>query len=104
MQLAEMLDAVAGIAARLIRELCQRCDQLDPSGQLSSRIRVGVRPALNTPCLHCGAQRARFTAPGPAHCANCGHLISMRRPVIERMGVLEAGPWQWSTKSPKRVT
>lgn len=99
-QLAETLDALESITERLIQEFRERCDQLDPSGQLVSRIRAGIRPATDTPCLHCGARRVQFAVRGPGSCAQCGRIISMRRPVYERSGVLEAGPWEWSDKAP----
>ncbi len=97
-QLAEIVGGDHGNVARLIREFRERCDQLDPTGALSHRIRAGARPAEDTPCIQCGARHVRFDVRGitPGKCAVCGRLISMRRAIIERDGVLEVGPWQWA--------
>lgn len=101
-QLAEILDAGENIAERLIHEFRERCDQLDPSGSLASRIRAGIRPSADTPCVHCGARRVRLAASGAAHCAQCGRIISMRRPISEHDGLLKVGPWAWSDTGRKR--
>ncbi|MCO4882542.1 MULTISPECIES: DUF746 domain-containing protein [Paraburkholderia] len=87
-QLADMIDTDPAITARLVDEFRTRCAQLDPSGRLASRIRACVRPATDTPCVWCGA---------------CGRLISMRRQLIERDGLLHAGPWQGVDDAPAAV-
>lgn len=97
-QLAEVLDAEDSIAERFIREFRERCQQIDSSGQLVSRIQAGIRPSADTPCVHCGVRRAQLATSGPAHCGQCGRIISMRRPISERSGVLEVGPWEWSDR------
>ncbi|WP_459994399.1 DUF746 domain-containing protein [Paraburkholderia kururiensis] len=85
----------AMITARLVREFQRRCAQPDPSGDLASRIRACARPDANTPCLWCGARRVRFDVPGivPGKCGQCSRLVSLRRQVVERDGLLVAGPW-----------
>jgi transposase-like protein len=96
LQLAEMIGADPAITARLVDEFRARCMHLDPSGQLASRIRACVRPAADTPCVRCGERQVRFDVPGIPHarCIACGRLISMRRQLVERNGILYAGPWQ----------
>jgi transposase-like protein len=94
-QLAAMIDTDPMITARLVGELRRRCGQLDPSGDLASRIRACARPDADTPCSWCGARRVRFDVPGivVGKCAVCSRLVSLRRRVVERDGLLVAGPW-----------
>lgn len=95
LQLAEMIDTDPTITARLVDEFRARCMQLDPSGHLAARIRACVRPAADTPCVRCGERQIGFDTGIPqARCNACGRLISMRRQLVERNGVLYAGPWQ----------
>ncbi len=94
-QLAAMIDTDPMITARLVREFQRRCAQPDPSGDLASRIRACARPDANMPCSWCGARRVRFDVPGivPGKCGQCSRLVSLRRQVVERDGLLVAGPW-----------
>ncbi|MDN7816499.1 DUF746 domain-containing protein [Burkholderia vietnamiensis] len=94
-QLAEMIETDAGITARLIDEFRERCNQLDASGSLASRIRAGAQPDKKTPCVCCGARNLRFYADlRPVRCMHCGRLMSIRREVTEHNGVLQVGAWQ----------
>ncbi|MBB5409203.1 transposase-like protein [Paraburkholderia sp. HC6.4b] len=62
-------------------------DQLEPSGTLSARIRVGSTPGTTTPCPFCGRSgTAQYTDARGWSCAGCGRLFSMRRKVVERNG------------------
>ncbi|CAE6862693.1 hypothetical protein R75465_07752 [Paraburkholderia aspalathi] len=101
MQLAEIIDTDVSITARLVREFRTRCDQLDPSGSLAARIQTCARPTTDTPCVWCGTRRVRFDVAGidVGKCGNCGRLISMRRELVERNGILEAGPWQLAVQN-----
>ncbi|CAM2194929.1 DUF746 domain-containing protein [Paraburkholderia kururiensis] len=95
-QLAAMIDTDPMITARLVREFQRRCAELDPSGDLASRIRACARPDANTPCSWCGARRVRFDVGEivVGKCGQCSRLVSLRRQVVERDGLLVAGPWQ----------
>ncbi|WP_233411946.1 DUF746 domain-containing protein [Paraburkholderia kururiensis] len=95
-QLAAIIDTDPMITARLVREFHRRCAQLDPSGDLASRIRACARPDGNTPCSWCGARRVRFNVGAlvVGKCGRCSRLVSLRREVTECDGLLVAGPWQ----------
>lgn len=95
-QLSEILEADPGIAARLVEEFRHRCNQIDLSGNLASRISVCTRPDAHTQCVRCGARNVQFDPSGtlPGRCGTCGPLMSLRREISEVNGVLCAGQWQ----------
>ncbi|WP_439889617.1 DUF746 domain-containing protein [Ralstonia sp. 25C] len=90
-QLADILQVDKADPARYLRKFRARCNQIDPSGTLSRRIRAGVRPSEKTLCVRCGAHRVLFDAVALGKCGNCGWIVSMRRDLVERGGVLEVG-------------
>ncbi|WP_050810643.1 DUF746 domain-containing protein [Burkholderia ambifaria] len=65
-------------------------NRLELDGSLSARIRIGVTPGANTPCLFCGriGTAKRFDQ-HVWNCTGCGRLFSMRRVVVEREERLE---------------
>lgn len=64
-------------------------DRLEPSGSLSSRIRLGVTPNETTPCPFCGrVGRAQHTDSRGWSYGGCGRLFSMWREVVDRNGQL----------------
>ncbi|WP_175695196.1 DUF746 domain-containing protein [Burkholderia ambifaria] len=73
------------------RDVFERvANRLEPDGSLSARIRIGVTPGANSPCLFCG--RVGVAKRFDQHvwnCTGCGRLFSMRRVVVERNGRLE---------------
>jgi hypothetical protein len=78
----------------MLKKLRERALYLDPSGQLAASIQAGIRPTVDTPCLQCGAPGLCMDGT-IAKCPQCGRLASIRRPITEHNGLLQAGPWEW---------
>ncbi|WP_244115024.1 DUF746 domain-containing protein [Burkholderia cepacia] len=91
-QMAEILSTDPFSIRRWIRNFTQRCAQLDPSGQLVARFRIGARPNTQTPCASCGQQQLKYSVEGHAVRGCCGQIFSMWREVSEKNGTLEIGP------------
>jgi len=90
MQAADLVGTSHGMIQKWLRMFSEFADQLEPSGCLSARIRLGVEPTETTPCPFCGrVGSAGQTERGHWTCGGCGRLFSMRRAVIERNHVLE---------------
>lgn len=90
MQVCEIVGTSAGMIQKWRDMFAEFADQLEPSGSLSSRIRIGVAPGATTPCPFCGRVGSAQHADGRGwSCAGCGRLFSMRRELVDHNGQLQ---------------
>ncbi|WP_175769875.1 DUF746 domain-containing protein [Burkholderia cenocepacia] len=90
MQVSDIVGTSPAMVQKWRRMFTEFADQLEPSGSLSVRIRLGVEPTETTPCPFCGrVGSARQTESGHWSCAGCGRLFSMRREIVDRNGRLQ---------------
>lgn len=89
MQVSEIVGTSPGMIRKWRDMFAAFADQLQPSGSLSSRIRLGVAPGATTPCPFCGRLgSAKHTDDRGWSCAGCGRLFSMRRDLADCDGQL----------------
>nr|WP_275925460.1 DUF746 domain-containing protein [Burkholderia sola] len=90
MQVADLVGTSHGMVQKWHNMFIEFADRLEPSGSLSTPIRLSVKPTAATPCPFCGRVGSAQQVDGRGWaCAGCGRLFSMRREVADRNGRLQ---------------